>query len=100
MAEYYVVTDNASIHTPAAVRALVENRGYKCLYLPPLSPLLNPIEEFWAKGKAGIRRTPLSVDGQLSDRICESVNKVEHCLAWIRHTISSFPKCKEVVRNL
>jgi hypothetical protein len=75
IAEYDVVTDNASIHTAAAVRALVENRGYNCLYLPRLSPLLNPIEEFWPKRKAGIRRTPLSADGQLSDRICESVNK-------------------------
>ena len=44
---HYLVMDNAPIHTPAKIRDLVENRGYKCLYLPPYSPFLNPIEEFW-----------------------------------------------------
>jgi transposase len=46
MTEYYLVMDNATIHTSAAIRALVENRGYKCLYLSPFSPLLKPIENF------------------------------------------------------
>jgi transposase len=50
---HYLVMDNAPIHTPAAVRASVGSRGYKCLYLPPYSPFLNPIEECWAKVKAG-----------------------------------------------
>ena len=45
--------DNAPIHTPAKIRDLVESRHYKCLYLPPYSPFLNPIEEFWSKVKAG-----------------------------------------------
>jgi transposase len=40
------VMDNAPIHTPAAIRALIENRGYKYLYLPLYSPFLNPIDEF------------------------------------------------------
>jgi transposase len=60
MKGHYLVMDNAPIHTPATVRDLVESRGYKCLYLPPYSPFLNPIEKFWAKVKAGIRRNALS----------------------------------------
>jgi transposase len=45
------VMDNAPIHTPAAIRALIENRGYKCLYLPLYSPFLNPIVEFGLREK-------------------------------------------------
>jgi transposase len=52
MKGYYLVMDNAPIHTPTKVCDLVESRGYKCLYLPPYSPFLNPIEEFWSKIKA------------------------------------------------
>ena len=47
----YLVMDNAPIHSPVKIRDLVESRGYKCLYLPPYSPFLNPIEEFWSKSK-------------------------------------------------
>ena len=90
MKGHYLVMDNAPIHTPATVRDLVESRGYKCLYLPPYSPFLNPIEEFWANVKAGIRGNALSADDRLSDRICDSVHYVTRadCQAWIRHAMS------------
>ena len=102
MKGHYLVMDNAPIHTPSAVRDSIESRGYKCLYLPPYSPFLNPIEEFWAKVKAGIRRNALKTDDRLSDRICESVNNVtrKDCQAWIRHAMSFFPRCKNEERNL
>src|SRR3981189_3721566 len=76
MKVHYVLMDNAPIHTPVKVRETVESRGYKCLYLPPYSPFLNRIEEFWSKVKAGIRRNTLSATDILSDRICDSVQKV------------------------
>ena len=94
--------DNAPIHTPLKVRELVERRGYKCLYLPPHSPFLNPIEEFWSKVKAGVRRNALTADNILSDRIRESVQMVTRadCQAWIRHAVSFFPRCKREDINL
>jgi hypothetical protein len=49
----------------------------------------------WAKATAGARRIPLSVDGQLSDSICESVNKVEHCQTWIMHQLLHFQSAKK-----
>ena len=91
MKGHYLVMDNAPIHTPSAVRDSIESRGYKCLYLPPYSPFLNPIEEFWSKVKAGIRRNALKTDDRLSDRICESVNKV---------TIANFWYCSYVALSL
>ena len=69
MKGHFLVKDNAPIHTPLKVRELVESRGYKYLYLPPHSPFLNPIEEFWPKVKAGVRRYALTADNILSDRI-------------------------------
>ena len=102
MKGYYLVMDNAPIHTPTKVCDLVESRGYKCLYLPPYSPFLNPIEEFWSKVKAGVRRNALTADDRLSNRICESVQMVTRadCQAWIRHALSFFARCKQEDINL
>ncbi|KAG2224141.1 hypothetical protein INT45_000156 [Circinella minor] len=49
----YLVMDNAPIHTNKSISHLVEQRGYKSIYLPKHSPFLNPIEEFWSKVKMG-----------------------------------------------
>ena len=99
---YYLVMDNAPIHTPAKVRDLVESRHYKCSYLPPYSPFLHPIEEFWSKVKAGVRRNALTADDRLSDRICESVQRMARadCQAWIRHAVSYVPQCELGEKNL
>ncbi|CEG69283.1 hypothetical protein RMATCC62417_05383 [Rhizopus microsporus] len=43
---FYIVMDNAPIHKLNKVRECIEKRGYKCVYLPPYSPFLSPIEEF------------------------------------------------------
>jgi transposase len=102
MKGHYLVMDNAPIHTSVKIRELIESRGYRCLYLPPYSPFLNPIEEFWSKVKAGIRRNALSATDILSDRICDSVQKVSRsdCQAWIRHSLSFFSRCKAIERDL
>jgi transposase len=96
MKGHYLVMDNAPIHTPVKVRELVEGRGYKYLYLPPYSPFLNPIEEFWSIIMAGVRRNALTADDRLSDRIGESVQMITRtdCQAWIRHAVSFFARCK------
>ncbi|KAG1468826.1 hypothetical protein G6F56_003614 [Rhizopus delemar] len=74
--DQYIVMDNAPTRKPKVIKALIEEQGHKCIYLPPYSPFLNPIEEFWSKVKAGVRRIPLAADDHLTDRICESAGKV------------------------
>lgn len=98
----YIVMDNAPIHKPKVIKTLIEERGHKCIYLPPYSPFLNPIEEFWSKVKAGVRRTPLTTDNRLTDRICESAGKVtkKDCEGWIKHSMSFFQKCLNEERNI
>jgi transposase len=80
----------------------VERRGYRCLYLPPYSPFLNPIEEFWSKVKAGVRRNALTTSDPLCDSICESVQLVTQadCQAWIRHAVSYFSQSTQEDTNL
>lgn len=48
--------DNASFHRTARVEDLCAEAGVVLMYLPPYSPDLNPIEEFFAELKAFIRR--------------------------------------------
>lgn len=51
-----VVLDNLGAHRPAEVRAIVEARGARLLYLPGYSPDLNPIELAFGTLKAALRR--------------------------------------------
>ena len=47
-----VVLDNLQAHKVAGVEAAIRAVGASLLYLPPYSPDLNPIEQFFAKFKA------------------------------------------------
>ena len=51
-----VVADNLSSHKVAGVREAIEARGAEIKFLPAYSPDLNPIEQFFAKLKAILRR--------------------------------------------
>jgi transposase len=51
-----LVMDNASFHRLEKIEQLCTDSGVKLVYLPPYSPDLNPIEEFFAELKAFIRK--------------------------------------------
>jgi transposase len=51
-----VVMDNLGSHTVAGVRRAIEAVGCRLLFLPPYSPDLNPIEQFFSKLKAFLRK--------------------------------------------
>lgn len=51
-----LVMDNASFHRTKRITQICSEAGVKLVYLPPYSPDLNPIEEFFAELKAFIRR--------------------------------------------
>ncbi|KAI3112716.1 hypothetical protein CBS147330_9904 [Penicillium roqueforti] len=51
-----LVMDNASFHHSERISQMCADAGVKLVYLPPYSPDLNPIEEFFAELKAFIRR--------------------------------------------
>jgi transposase len=51
-----VIADNLSSHKVAGAVKAIEAAGAKLVYLPPYSPDLNPIEQFFAKLKALLRK--------------------------------------------
>ena len=51
-----VIADNLSSHKVAGVQNAVEAVGAKLVFLPPSSPHPNPIEKFFAKLKALLRK--------------------------------------------
>lgn len=55
-----LVTDNPSFHRTERLEQMRYEAGVKIMYLPPYSPHLNPIEEFFAELKAFIKLTTAS----------------------------------------
>jgi transposase len=51
-----VVMDNLAAHKVAGIAEAIAAAGGSILYLPPYSPDLNPIEQFFAKLKALLRK--------------------------------------------
>ena len=51
-----VIMDNCSIHKSLKVKELIESVDCRLIYLPPYSPDLNPIENYWAVMKNNIKK--------------------------------------------
>jgi isftu1 transposase len=51
-----VIWDNATFHKSSKIKVLIESVGCKLIFLPPYSPDLNPIEQYWSALKARLRR--------------------------------------------
>lgn len=52
-----IVMDNAAFHRKSKLFILAELAGHTLIFLPPYSPDLNPIENFWAWLKSRLRKT-------------------------------------------
>jgi transposase len=72
----YIVMDNASIHKSKPMLRKIESKGYKVMCLPPYTPELNPIEQFWAMVKGKMKRDRLMSEENLSSRIGDACNNV------------------------
>jgi transposase len=58
-----IVMDNASFHRKSRLIPLAELAGHTILFLPPYSPELNLIENFWAWLKTRLRKILHLFDG-------------------------------------
>ncbi len=87
-----VVMDNLSSHKVAGVRERIEAVGAECLYLPPYSPDLNPIEKAWSKRKELLRsvkaRTVPALDTALTQLLPEI--KPNDVKAWFRLALGNY----------
>ncbi|CEG71397.1 hypothetical protein RMATCC62417_07142 [Rhizopus microsporus] len=76
MKGHYLVMDNAPIHTSEDIAKYVESRSYRCACLPPYSPELNPIEQFWSVVKSKVKRNKFFEKETLITRISEASNSL------------------------
>ncbi|EIE88315.1 hypothetical protein RO3G_13026 [Rhizopus delemar RA 99-880] len=95
MRGFHIIMDNAPIHVPSIIDPVIIRRGYIPVYLPPYSPELNPIEQFWAVLKSKVKRTKLSDIETLRSRIIEASEAipVEHLQNFIQHSVNQFGNC-------
>lgn len=71
-----VVMDNAKIHLGKVIRELIEKAGAKLIYLSPYSPEFSPIENFWSKVKAMLKKLKARTYKDLINGITDSMLKV------------------------
>ncbi|KAG1553500.1 hypothetical protein G6F49_008342 [Rhizopus delemar] len=91
---------NQSIRVPkqppkAQQLAITCDLDYKYVYLPPYSPELNPIKQFWALVKHKVRREKLKDTETLQERIADAANEVpiQHLENIIQHSKHQFENC-------
>ena len=82
-----VIMDNLPAHKVAGVRETIEAVGARLVYLPPYSPDFNPIEQFFAKLKALLRKAAERSVDALWDRIGQLLDAFspEECRNYLRH---------------
>jgi hypothetical protein len=51
----WIVMDNVRFHKTAEIQTFIESKGHLPVYLPPYSPMLNPIESLFSKVKNTVR---------------------------------------------
>lgn len=71
-----VVMDNARIHQGKIVKEAIEQAGAKVIYLSPYSPEFSPIENFWSKVKAILRKQAARTYKELIDGIADAMARV------------------------
>jgi len=94
----YLVMDNASNHKNIAIANMITERGYRYIYLPPYSPELNPIEQFWSVLKSKLKRSKLLEKETLSLRIKEASREIElsSIQGFIGHSMKRFDDCRNM----
>ncbi|XP_044049674.1 uncharacterized protein LOC122875034 [Siniperca chuatsi] len=93
----YVITwDNVSFHRAALVRNwFTDHSLFTVLNLPPYSPFLNPIEEFFSAWRWKVYdRHPHQCIAllQAMEEACGDTDQAS-CQAWIWHSRRYFPRC-------
>ncbi|XP_006800340.2 uncharacterized protein LOC102791730 [Neolamprologus brichardi] len=93
---YVIIWDNVSFHRSASVRNwFTDHPLFTVLNLPPYSPFLNPIEEFFSAWRWKVydrhphQRIALL---QAMEEACGDIDQAS-CRAWIRHSRRYFSRC-------
>ncbi len=82
-----VILDNYKVHLSVYAKNLIEGAGASLLFLPPYSPDFSPIENYWSKAKAIIRKIKPQSKLMLNKALevaFNSISKVD-ILGWFEH---------------
>ncbi|KAG0768150.1 hypothetical protein G6F33_003026 [Rhizopus arrhizus] len=95
MKGHYLVMDNAPIHSSIDIGKYIHSRGYRYAYLPPYSPELNPIEQFWPVVKSKAKRNKFLEKESLMTRISEACDSLHlnDFKDFFSHSAKCFDKC-------
>ena len=82
-----LILDNCSIHKVQDVRTKIAQAGHSCIFLPPYSPQLNPVEEAFSKWKLVVKSANVSSIEQLNNAILagHSAFTGMDCLSYFAH---------------
>jgi transposase len=82
----WIILDNARFHHCANVAQIVEQNGHQLIFLPPYSPMLNPIESLFGKWKTLVRSNRVSYSRDvLLQNLNQAVEEIipADCQGWI-----------------
>jgi transposase len=83
-----VMMDNLASHKVTGIREAIEGAGCTLCYLPSYSPDLNPIEQFFAKLKALLRKAAARTFEALLAAIADALSKLgpHECANYFAHS--------------
>ncbi|CEI93947.1 hypothetical protein RMCBS344292_08171 [Rhizopus microsporus] len=95
MKGHYLVMDNVPIHSSTDIGKSIHSREYRCVYLPPYSPELNPIEQFWSVVKSKAKRNKFLAKESFMTRIGEACDSLylSDFKGFVSHLAKCFGKC-------
>jgi transposase len=75
-----VFMDNVSLHKVEGIEEAIEAKGATLFYLPPYSPDFNPIEQFFSKLKAALRKIAAQFKNGVTFTVDTLCKKISSCL--------------------
>jgi len=90
-----LVFDNVAFHKTKDVQDFLKANSLKAMFLPPWSPMLNPIENCFSKVKALIKQHHSTSGAELFEAVNLAFSKVTatDCAGWFRRAKQYFPQC-------
>lgn len=94
--QYVIVWDNVNFHRGPLIRAwFTTHPRMVMVFLPPYSPFLNPIEEYFSAWRWRVYEHRAQDQRSLlhaMDAECEDITG-DQCRGWLRHARRFFPRC-------
>jgi len=90
-----LIFDNVAFHKTSRVQAFLRENNLQFMFLPPWSPMLNPIEECFSKVKNCIASQRSCSNSALLAAVSTAFASVtkDDCSGWFRHAKEFFPQC-------